>query len=98
MATSEHAIETANVEVYASPFCPYCHWARSLLDSKGVKYTLYDVTRDASLRTEMQNRSQRRTVPQIFINDQSIGGFDELSALDRAGQLSPLLAGAKQAN
>ena len=87
MAASE-----AHVEVYASPFCPYCHWARALLDGKGVKYTLYDVSRDSGKREEMRARSQRHTVPQIFINNQSIGGFDDLSALDRAGKLDPLLA------
>lgn len=94
MTTSEQSVEIPTIEIYASPFCPYCNWARALLDSKGVKYTLYDVTRDPSLREEMGARSRYHTVPQIFINDQSIGGFDELSALDRAGKLDPLLAGA----
>jgi len=86
----------ALIEIYASPFCPYCHWARTLLDGKGVEYTVYDVTREPGKREEMRTRSQARTVPQIFIDDQLIGGFDDLSALDQAGQLDPLLAAASK--
>lgn len=84
-------MSTALVEVYSSPFCPYCHWAKQLLNGKQVDYQLYDVTRQAGLRQEMMDRGGRHTVPQIFINQQSIGGFDELSALDRAGKLDQLL-------
>ena len=80
------------IEVYASAFCPYCRWARALLDSKGVEYQVMDVDRDPQLRQTMRERSQRHTVPQIFINGQHIGGFDDLSALDRAGELDPLLS------
>ena len=82
----------ATVEIYFSQFCPYCQWARALLDGKKIDYILHDVTMNSSLREEMLERSQRHTVPQIFINDQSIGGFDDLSALDRAGKLDTLLA------
>ena len=81
----------ATIEIYLSQFCPYCHGARSLLDSKKVDYTVHDVTMNPSLRQEMRERSQRQTVPQIFINGQPIGGFDELAMLDRAGQLDSLL-------
>lgn len=81
----------AEVEIYFSQFCPYCRWARGLLDSKNTEYTVHDVTMDTRLRKEMQARSKRHTVPQIFINGESIGGFDELSALDRAGKLDSLL-------
>ena len=83
---------TPEIEVYASRFCPYCHWARGLLDSKEVSYRLYDVDKDFSLRKEMMERSQRTSVPQIFINGRHIGGFDDLSALDREGKLDPFLA------
>lgn len=81
----------AQVEIYASAFCPFCRWARALLDRKRVDYTLYDVDREPGLRREMQTRSQRRTVPQIFIDGQPIGGYDELSQLDRSGRLDTLL-------
>ncbi|MDX1605980.1 MAG: glutaredoxin 3 [Candidatus Competibacterales bacterium] len=81
----------AQVEIYASAFCPFCRWARALLDRKRVDYTLYDVDREPGLRREMQTRSQRHTVPQIFIDGQPIGGYDELSQLDRSGRLDTLL-------
>jgi len=77
--------------VYHMPFCPYCTWAKQLLDSKHVQYTLIDVTTDEMIRQEMEDRSGRNSVPQIFIGEQHIGGFDDLSALDQAGELDPLL-------
>jgi len=77
--------------VYYMPFCPYCSWAQQLLDGKGVTYQLINVTGDDALRSEMEDRSGRNTVPQIFIGDVHVGGFDELSALDRQGGLDPLL-------
>lgn len=81
----------ANVEIYCSNFCIYCTMALQLLDRKGVAYHKIQVDRDDDLRTEMEQRSQRSTVPQIFIDDRHIGGCDDLMALDRAGQLDPLL-------
>lgn len=81
----------AKVEVYASAYCPYSRWARALLDRKRVEYTLHDVDGISALRREMTQRSQRTSVPQIFIDGRAIGGFDELSALDRSGQLDELL-------
>lgn len=81
----------AKVEIYCSNFCIYCTMALQLLDRKGVAYHKIQVDRDDSLRTEMEQRSQRSTVPQIFIDDRHIGGCDDLMALDRAGQLEPLL-------
>lgn len=81
----------AKVEIYVSGFCPYCVMAKNLLDRKGVEYHTIMVGTDPDLWDEMVQRSQRRTVPQIFINDQSIGGYDDLSRLDRAGQLDNLL-------
>jgi len=79
------------ITVYFTPFCPYCSWAQQLLDGKGVEYKLIDVSNNDELRTEMEDRSQRNTVPQIFIGEFHVGGFDDLSALDREGKLDPLL-------
>jgi glutaredoxin 3 len=80
-----------DITVYYMPFCPYCSWAQQLLDGKGVSYKLINVNEDTALRTEMEDRSGRNTVPQIFIGDVHVGGFDDLSALDRQGELDPLL-------
>ncbi|RVT82055.1 glutaredoxin 3 [Rhodobacteraceae bacterium CCMM004] len=84
----------ATVELYTSPLCGYCHAAKRLLDAKGAAYAETDVSGDPEMRQEMMRRAGgRHTVPQIFIDDTHIGGFDDLSALDRAGKLDPLLAG-----
>lgn len=83
----------AKVDVYTTTFCPYCVRAKSLLKSKGVQFTEIDVTDDDALRQKMVEMSGgRRTVPEIFINDKIVGGFDELKALDEAGQLDSMLA------
>lgn len=83
----------AKVEIYTSPFCGYCSRAKRLLQSKNVPYTELDVSADHDLREAMVERSGgRRTVPQIFINGQHIGGSDDLHALDATGGLDPLLA------
>ena len=80
-----------DIVMYASNLCPYCRNARALLDRKGVSYTLLDVDREPHLWREMEERSGRNTVPQIFIDTVHIGGYDDLAALDRNGQLDPLL-------
>jgi len=81
------------VEIYTTPWCPYCHAAKSLLDDKGVPYEEVDAT-DTEARTAMVERAHgRRTVPQIFIGETHVGGYDDMAALDRRGQLDPLLAG-----
>lgn len=83
----------AKVEIYTKFLCPYCTRAKSLLSSKGVEYTEYDITMGGPKREEMLNRAPgRTTVPQVFIDDRHIGGSDDLAALDRAGGLDPLLA------
>lgn len=79
------------VTVYSTRVCPYCMLAKRLLGSKGVSYDEIMVDQNDALRAEMMQRSGRRTVPQIFIGDRHVGGFDDLAALDRAGQLDPLL-------
>ncbi|MFY0693189.1 MAG: glutaredoxin 3 [Paracoccaceae bacterium] len=81
------------VEIYSSPLCGYCHAAKRLLSSKGISFQETDVLREPHLRSEMMERSQGgRTVPQIFINGEPIGGCDELYALEHAGKLDQLLA------
>lgn len=83
---------TAKVEIYTTRSCPFCIAAKSLLDRKGIAYEETDVGADPSLRAAMTQRAGgRRTVPQIFIDGQGIGGCDDLHALDRAGKLDPLL-------
>lgn len=80
------------VEIYSTPWCPFCIAAKRLLDSKGVSYEDTDVSGNAELRQEMMRRAHgRHTVPQIFIGGTHIGGCDDLHALDRAGKLDPLL-------
>ena len=80
------------VEIYTTRSCPFCVAAKSLLTRKGVEFVEVDVGADPALRREMSERAAgRRTVPQIFINGEGIGGSDELHALDRQGKLDPLL-------
>ena len=80
------------IEIYTTPWCPYCIAAKRLLDRKGASYEESDVSGDPASRTEMMTRAGRYTVPQIFIDGKHIGGSDDLHALDRAGKLDPLLA------
>jgi glutaredoxin 3 len=82
----------AKIEIYTTPTCPYCHAAKALLADKGADYTEITVL-DPSLREIMTERAHgRRTVPQIFIDDAHVGGYDDMAALDRRGALDPLLA------
>lgn len=82
----------AHVEIYTWQTCPYCIRAKMLLKWKGVKFVEYKIDGDGAARVKMAERANgRRTVPQIFINDQHVGGCDDLYALDRQGQLDPLL-------
>jgi glutaredoxin 3 len=77
----------ANIIIYSASHCPYCVRAKALLERKGMNFTEVLVDTDDKLRDEMIAKSQRYTVPQIFINDQHIGGFDDLHALDSSGKL-----------
>ena len=80
------------IAIYTTRFCPYCHAAKELLTRKGVEFTEIDVSGDPKGRSEMVARANgRMTVPQIFIGSTHVGGYDELSALERAGKLDPLL-------
>jgi glutaredoxin 3 len=86
-------MNVAAVRMYSTAVCPFCTMAERLLASKGVRdIDKLRVDADPALRDEMIARTGRRTVPQIFIGDRHIGGFDDLSALDKAGGLDPLLA------
>lgn len=78
--------------IYATSSCPYCMMAKKLLASKGVEFEEINVGRDAALWAEMQAKSGRNTVPQIFIGDHHVGGYDDLSAADRKGELDQLLS------
>ncbi len=80
-----------DIIVYSTTYCPYCVRAKQLLERKDVEYQEIMVDHDPSLMQEMMERSQRRTVPQIFINEQSIGGYDDLAHLDAKGELDGLL-------
>jgi glutaredoxin 3 len=79
-----------NVTIYCSPFCGYCGAAKRLLDRKGIGYKELDVMFDPELRAEMVARSGRQTVPQVFVGEKHIGGFDDLTALDSRGELDKL--------
>lgn len=82
----------ADVEIYTTPLCPYCHRAKNLLKQKGVDYTERDVMMDSKKRAEMRERAGgRNSVPQIFIDGRHIGGSDDLVALDQKGELDSLL-------
>lgn len=81
----------AEVVIYTSAWCGYCHRAKDLLERKGVTYTEVPVDMDPAARAEMEQRSARHTVPQIFINTRHVGGYDDLAALDRSGRLEALL-------
>ena len=80
------------VQIYTTGWCPYCNAAKALLADKGVPYEEIDVT-EPTLRDAMVQRANgRRTVPQIFIGATHVGGYDDMAALERRGQLDPLLA------
>ena len=79
------------VVVYTKNYCPFCNYAKSLLRSKNVDFEEINVTHDHHLQEEVQRLSGRRTVPQIFIDGKSVGGFEEIRQLDADGELDQLL-------
>jgi glutaredoxin 3 len=82
----------AEVEIYTTPWCPYCWRAKRLLETKGVKYVEVDLWQESARRAEMVARANgRTTVPQLFIDGRGIGGSDELAALEASGKLDGLL-------
>lgn len=93
VAMNHEGVEVmSKVEIYTTPFCFFCIRAKHLLDRKGVPYEETNVTGNPSLRQELRERTGSHTVPQIFIDGVSIGGCDELHALEHTGRLDPLLA------
>lgn len=85
----------AGVTVYSTTWCPYCMAARSLLENKGVDFDLVDIGKAPERRSEMLERANgRHTVPQVFVGETHVGGYDDLEALERAGKLDALLAEA----
>lgn len=83
----------AEIIIYSKAMCPYCDRAKALLQQKNAAYVEKRVDQNPDdLQTMLANSNGQRTVPQIFINDQHIGGFDQLWALEQAGELDPLLA------
>ncbi|HKX78867.1 MAG TPA: glutaredoxin 3 [Novosphingobium sp.] len=82
------------IEMYTKWGCPYCVAAKALLDGKGVTYEEYDITMGGPKRAEMVQRVPGAyTVPQVLVDGRALGGFDDISALDRAGKLDPLIGG-----
>jgi len=80
-----------NVVMYATAVCPYCVRARKLLEKKGVQWEEIRVDVEPERRDEMESRSGRETVPQVFIDDHHVGGFDDMAELDIDGELDKLL-------
>ena len=83
----------ADIKIYSRSWCSFCHRAKALLDSKGLTYQEVDIEQQPQARAEMIELSGRHTVPQLFINQQAIGGCDDLMALHSSGKLDELLAG-----
>jgi glutaredoxin 3 len=83
--------KSVKVEIYSTEYCPYCTRARMLLESKGVSYIEFRVDQDIALRNEMERRSNRTSVPQIFIENRHIGGFDDLAELEFGEELDAIL-------
>lgn len=80
-----------NVKIYTTPYCPYCVRAKRLLERKGVPFEEIDVANDDQARIELAERTGRRTVPQIFIGQDHVGGSDDLHALEEQGKLDAML-------
>jgi glutaredoxin 3 len=85
----------AKIEIYTTTYCPFCDRAKALLKRKGASYQEIDVTTDTDLRIAMMERAGgRKSVPEIFIDGELVGGFEELKTLDDAGRLDPMLGSA----
>ena len=83
----------AEIKIYTTPICPYCVRAKQLLSQKGATYQEIDLSRESpEVRQQLMAQTRHRTVPQIFIGELHVGGYDDLSALDRAGKLDAMLA------
>lgn len=80
-----------DIDIYTKTYCPFCKRAKALLDAKGVSYRELEVSTDQALQQQMRDRSGRRTVPQVFINNRHIGGSDDLIEANNSGLLDELL-------
>lgn len=85
----------AAVVIYVTEYCGFCRMAEGLLNRKSIAFEAVDVTHSAEARSWLVEATGQRTVPQVFIHGRSIGGYSELSALDRAGKLDPMLAAGR---
>ena len=83
------------VVMYSTGWCPYCARARALFERKGITFREIDIETNAELRAEMLTRSGRRSVPQIFVGERHVGGFEELYDLERSGELDSILQSEK---
>lgn len=79
------------VTIYCTKTCPFCTMAKKLFDNKGVTYESIDIGNDREKWAQLEAKTGRNTVPQVYIGEQHIGGYDELSAADKRGKLDPLL-------
>ena len=79
------------IEIYSAANCPWCDRAKSLLRARGIEFEEIDITADTARVVEMTERSGKRTVPQIFIDDFHVGGYDDMAAMDARGELDPML-------
>lgn len=82
----------SKIQIFSTTWCPYCRSAKTFFDQKGLAYVEIDLTGDDAGRTALVERTGRTSVPQIFVGDHHVGGYDDLRALDRAGGLVALLA------
>ncbi len=89
---------STEVLIYSSRYCPFCLRAEALLQKKGCRYTRLSVDGDAELRREMSAKAGATSVPQIWIGERHIGGCDQLYALERSGELDPLLVDVAKSN
>lgn len=89
---------SAEIEIYSKSWCPYCKAAVDLLQSKGIEFSVIDVTENIALEQEMIERSSRHTVPQIFLYGVAVGGYDDLAALDASGELERMLRKEEESN
>ncbi len=94
-STTSAAAGAPTVTIYSSAICPYCVAAKNFLKSKGQSWTEVRIDQDPSARKRMVEITGRTSVPQIFVGEAHVGGYDDLIALHRAGGLEPLLAGAQ---
>ena len=89
----ETALSDPSITIYSTAICPYCVAAKNFLKSKGKAWTEVRIDTDPAEREKMVALTRRTSVPQIFIGDVHVGGYDDMMALHRAGKLEPLLAG-----